>query len=74
MKSIRSKRMPATRSMTVIRLYAVGTAELGNESETAMLKHIRSVNAALRTESLYRWMRSIISFPYLKEERTTEII
>ena len=38
--------------MAEIKLYAAGTDELGNESVTAMLRNILSVNCVLRKESL----------------------
>lgn len=36
--------------------------------------YVKTHPSAIRTESLCRWMRSIIRFLYLKEERTIEII
>nr|DAQ50448.1 MAG TPA: hypothetical protein [Caudoviricetes sp.] len=53
-RNIRSKRIVPTRSMAEIKLYVAGTDELGKESVTAMLRHIRFVSCALRKESSFR--------------------
>ena len=46
MRNTQKQKPNAMRSMTVIRLYAVGMAELGNVSVTAMCRNTRCVRCA----------------------------
>lgn len=58
-RNTRNRRTAATRSMTVTRLYAVGTAGHGNESVTAMRQGILFVRSAKGKDGCALWKRCI---------------
>ena len=61
MRNMRSRRTAVTRSTTVTRLYAVGTAEHGSESVTVTPQSTRSVRSARRRDCCGRWRKYTIS-------------
>ena len=69
MRNTQSKRQNTTRSTTETRLYAVGTAELGNASEIVMWKLTHSVRSVLKADFLCQPKRCITKSLSQKVER-----